>query len=247
MIDVVRKLFGRSVVYGLGEITNRFLGLLLLPLYTAFLIPADYGVVSTIQVTVSLLSVFVWCGQHGVILRYYHDYQDDPDAQREFLSIPLILVLAITVLVVALFFLFGEQIARMALPQIPFYPFVVLAICTVAFNIVEPLQLALFRARGQALLYSIFQNSKFIITTLIVIYLVVFQKEGALGVVKGRFWGVALFFLIVLGWYVKNIRLRFDPAIALRSFRYGFFTVPDALAYWVIGLSSRMFWPSTRP
>ena len=37
------RLARHSAVYGLGDFVARFLGVLLLPLYTAYLTPTDYG------------------------------------------------------------------------------------------------------------------------------------------------------------------------------------------------------------
>lgn len=47
------RLFNCSMVYGIGGVLNRFIGLFLLPFYTRALTPDDYGVVAL----VSLLSV----------------------------------------------------------------------------------------------------------------------------------------------------------------------------------------------
>ncbi len=41
-----RRLIGATMVYGLGEALNRFANLLLLPLFTAYLSPADYGIIA---------------------------------------------------------------------------------------------------------------------------------------------------------------------------------------------------------
>ena len=35
------------------------------------------------ETLISLLLTVACCGQHGVILRFFHDYQDREDSQRE--------------------------------------------------------------------------------------------------------------------------------------------------------------------
>ena len=43
MLDHLRRLSSQTLIYGLGDAVTRIAGLLLLPIYTRFLSPDDYG------------------------------------------------------------------------------------------------------------------------------------------------------------------------------------------------------------
>ena len=59
MLERLKELFRHSAVYGLGSIVARILGVLLLPLYTRYLSPSDYGLIETLVALSAVLSALV--------------------------------------------------------------------------------------------------------------------------------------------------------------------------------------------
>ena len=60
---VYRDLVKHSTVYGLAQVISRIGSLLLLPVYTSYLTPADYGCMAILDLTVGvlvLLAAAVW-------------------------------------------------------------------------------------------------------------------------------------------------------------------------------------------
>ena len=62
-----------SVIYGGGRALQKFLAALLLPLYTAFLTPADYGILGMVVTVTTFLDVFVTLGFDVAFTRFYFD------------------------------------------------------------------------------------------------------------------------------------------------------------------------------
>jgi O-antigen/teichoic acid export membrane protein len=60
-----------SVVYGIGGILTKAVSFLLLPFYTHYLIPRDYGVLEILDLSMSLLAMFLNMGIMAAMLRYY--------------------------------------------------------------------------------------------------------------------------------------------------------------------------------
>ena len=48
MLERLKELLRHSAIYGLGSIVSRVLAVLLLPLYTRYLSPSDYGLIETL-------------------------------------------------------------------------------------------------------------------------------------------------------------------------------------------------------
>lgn len=55
MNGVIRRLAGASLVYGFGGMASRMISFLLLPLFTSYLAPVDYGVIAMLSIMVNLL------------------------------------------------------------------------------------------------------------------------------------------------------------------------------------------------
>jgi O-antigen/teichoic acid export membrane protein len=72
-LSVYREIVKHSAVYGLGQILSRVASILLLPLYTAYLTPADYGISAVIDLTVGILETLAAGGIAIAVLRFDAD------------------------------------------------------------------------------------------------------------------------------------------------------------------------------
>src|SRR5919206_4464400 len=80
MLDGLKGLFRHSAIYGLGSIVARILGVLLLPLYTRYLSPGDYGLIETLVALSAVLAALVAQGMKSAFFRFYFD--SDEEARR---------------------------------------------------------------------------------------------------------------------------------------------------------------------
>src|SRR5213083_546592 len=69
----LRELFRHSAIYGLGSIVARILGVLLLPLYTRYLSPSDYGLIETLGALAAVLTALVAQAMKSAFFRFYFD------------------------------------------------------------------------------------------------------------------------------------------------------------------------------
>src|SRR5881397_1125146 len=73
MIERLKELFRHSAIYGLGSIVARVLGVLLLPLYTRYLSPTDYGLIETLVALAAVLTALVAQAMKSAFFRFYFD------------------------------------------------------------------------------------------------------------------------------------------------------------------------------
>jgi len=71
-----------SVIYGAGRALQKFLVALLLPLYTAFLSQADYGILGMVVTVTTFLDVFVTLGFDVAFSRFYFDDRSEAARRR---------------------------------------------------------------------------------------------------------------------------------------------------------------------
>ena len=77
MLDQMKRLARHSAVYGIGGLASRILAVLLLPLYTRYLRPSDYGAIETLIAGATILMVLLRAGIRSAFFRYYYDYPDE--------------------------------------------------------------------------------------------------------------------------------------------------------------------------
>ena len=69
-MNPLKKLAGQTVVYGLSSVIGRLLNYLLVPLYTRFFTPEDYGVVTELYAYVAFLVILLTYGLETAFFRF---------------------------------------------------------------------------------------------------------------------------------------------------------------------------------
>jgi O-antigen/teichoic acid export membrane protein len=78
-VSVYREIIRHSSVYGLGQILSRIASFLLLPLYTSFLTPADYGVLAVLDLTTTVIASLAIGWVEAVVRSHFEPaYRDNP-------------------------------------------------------------------------------------------------------------------------------------------------------------------------
>ena len=77
----LRRLGKHSAIYGLGGLVSRILAVLLLPLYTRYLSPSDYGKVETLIALTTVVGIVLRMGIHAAFFRFYFD-SPEPEHRR---------------------------------------------------------------------------------------------------------------------------------------------------------------------
>src|SRR5919204_5054599 len=82
MVERLKELLRHSAIYGLGSIVARILAVLLLPLYTRYLTPGDYGLIETLVALSAVLTALVAQAMKSAFFRFYFDSAED-DRRRQ--------------------------------------------------------------------------------------------------------------------------------------------------------------------
>ena len=69
-MNPIKKLAGQTVIYGLSSVVGRLLNYLLVPLYTRYFLPEEYGVVTELYAYVAFLVVILTYGIETAFFRY---------------------------------------------------------------------------------------------------------------------------------------------------------------------------------
>ncbi len=69
-MNTLKKLVNQTAIYGLSSVIGRLLNYLLVPLYTRYFLPEEYGVVTEIYAYVALLIVFLTYGMETAFFRF---------------------------------------------------------------------------------------------------------------------------------------------------------------------------------
>jgi O-antigen/teichoic acid export membrane protein len=96
MLEKLLRLGKEAAIYGLSSILGRFLNFLLVPFYTNYLLPSEYGVVATLYAYIAFMVIVYGYGMEAAYMRFFST-PEHGDAKQNF-STPFISLLGTSVL-----------------------------------------------------------------------------------------------------------------------------------------------------
>lgn len=239
-MSLVRRVAGSSFIYTITTLLQKGIGFLLLPLYTRFLTPEDYGVLAVVGAISSFLLVFFSLSLHGAVTRYYFLYRDRPEVLKEFVGTVVAFSLLISSGGAAVLLAAGERMLAPVYGTIPFWPYVAMGITTAAFQPISVVFLAVLQAREEVNRYAFHSLVQFALTVLLVISLVVMMRWDAQGpLLAGLI--VAMVYCALSMYLLRNdYRLCFKPEHLRNALSYSLPLIPHTVASQVAASSDRI-------
>lgn len=236
----VPKVLSNSVIYTGVTILQRCVSFFLLPLYTAFLTPADYGITGVVTSISSLLAIFTTLGLDAAGARFYYKYNGDPAYAKRLYGTISCVILISSLVFGGIFILAHKWIVDPLVGDIDFYPYVLLGLLNV---MVTPLYL-LFQGYLQTIQngvkYGVNSFLNFLFQVGLTILLVAYYKMGALGVLWAHLITAILFFIYVAFAFLRHQYIGIDKKIAKESFQYALPLLPHTLANWSNGTIDKL-------
>ena len=240
MLVHLRRLASQTVVYGLGDAVTRVAALLLLPIYTRFLSPADYGRLAVITLFTTILALLLEFGQRTAFFRFYFD-SDSLEARRRLTGTVFIFLLLAAVAISLPLILFFDRIARPLIQDTSLVPLVRIALIGAIFDVGSTVPFAIFRAKQQAVQYASLSLARFLVGVMLSITAIVVLRWGVIGLVYANLLTSALFFLICLTLTMRDIEWTMEFGLLKQLLRFGLPLVPASFAYWALNFSDRFF------
>lgn len=235
-----KKLIENSLIYSGLQVLQRGIGFLLLPIYTHFLTPDDYGIVSVINSVVAFLGVLYLLGLNGAAFKYYFDFKDNQEELKRFWGTIITFLLVLSLVFTLILLVFGRFILHPLLINIKYYPYMFFGIIGAAFMPFFTTYQSLLQAQHNGRKYAILNISNFLILLSLTMIFVIVFKLKAMGPILATTCTAVLFFLITL-W---NMRGNFVFGIVAKhlkkSFTYCLPIIPHTLIGWASVLLDRL-------
>lgn len=234
----LRRLAKGSLVYGLGSIVQRFIGVLLLPFFTREFSTEDYGVISLITlVSAGMTGVFNLGTSNSMGILYFKE--EDLSKRPTIIWSNAILLAGVASVWIIVLSLFSPMISNLVFES-PSHAnlfraaFVTLGITTVAEPFLAQLKMA--EKAKQFAFISLFTS---LLTTLLCILFVLYFHWGALGFFLAGFGGQVCVLLIVLVVVARKLPFSFDISLMPSLIRIGFPSIFGLFAFLIIDYGDR--------
>lgn len=237
-----KKVLTNSLLYTSGNVLLKFFSFLLIPLYTSFLTPDQYGIVNLALGFVAVVSLIIMSGLQFSIFRFYADIKDNSGLVAKMIS-SVFCSLTITGIAISCILIISQKIwCKIIFDDIPFIPIVLLAILISLVSAVYTVYQDMLKGMQQAKKSVVLSYLFFFLLLILNIITVVTLRWGANGILISTF-AVNFFMVCIMVIDLRSNRLlnlELDTRIIKELFHYSLPLVPHTLAYSITNLFSKV-------
>ena len=228
-----KELLKNTTIVSVGKICTQLITFFLLPLYTAILSTAEYGIVDLLNTLVGLFLPIMTLQIEQGIFRFLVERRGNREEQNKLISTSLLIVAGQVLLFGVTFFVFSLFI------QNEYKYFLALNLLA---NVCSSILLQITRGLGDNLKYAKGSFISAVTTVSLNVLFVVYFKWAAYGMLFATFLGhmtCAMYVLLTKKIYkYVNFKL-FDKNLAISVLKYSFPLIPNMISWWVINASNR--------
>ncbi len=240
MLEELQKLLKHTGVYGAGSVLSKVVGFFMIPFYTHYLGPTDYGTLELLDLSLTLIALVLTTWMQTSIVRFYHDC-DDPKDRNQAVSTMLIFALFIGTGVGACGIHFSRFLSNLILktPDLHFY--VSLVSLSLLVSSVNVVCLGYLRARERSTVVVGSGLVTMVIALSLNIYFIAVRHSGAVGVLYSTLISNALVTVVLAIGTIRQVRLSFSYDKLARMAIFGMPLVATAAAGFAVNFSDRFF------
>ena len=228
-----------SFIFSIGTLLPKVSMFFLLPLYTKYLGAQEFGILESISVFSTIISIIFSLGIYNSIYRLYYDYPDENQKKTLFGTISL-LVLFLSI-IFSLFLFALQDYSSFLLKSVPFNPYFKYAIVSTLLGNLAELPKAYLLIKEKALSYTTIGIVQFILNNVFALYFLFYTNMGALGMIKSQLFASLLLAPLFIYFSKKYFIYKYEKKMAMNAIVYTLPTLPTLLAAWILNLSDRIF------
>jgi len=234
----ISRLARGGLIYGLGGVLQRFIGLLLLPLFTRELSPGEYGIIALISLlSIALAGIFNLGTGNSMGILYFRE----PTGSRRasIISSTFVLLTVNSMLIYGVAYLAAPQLSMWMFQTAEHQELVRLGLLSLVFGTMAEPWLAYLRMEERGRQYVSITLAVSLITAGLSAWMLLVEHRGVSGFLTAGVLGQAI--LLLLSWAAVGRRLPFGVNRTLFSplMRIGFPSIWGLFAFMLIDYADR--------
>ena len=215
----IGKTAKHSAIYAIGTVISRITGLVMLPIYTRYLTPADYGAVELLTMALELAGILVGLRISQAMFRFY--IMTEEAAQKKIVvSTVLFTVLASSGIGAIVLFFAAEPLTQLIFGNTEYLHEFQLFAFTIITNAVSAVGLSYIRARQKPALFVSIGVVTLALQVVLNIYFVVMQELHVTGVVYSALISGAIVSSSLCLYMLSKAGVHYSVPLAKRLIKY---------------------------
>jgi len=238
MLADFRKLIRLSAIYGLGTLSTKLAGFVLIPLYTRSFSVSQFGILGLLEVSAAVVISFFGFSLYSGFFRWYWDKSAEHKKESLFFTVT---VFQIGVVVVAYFAAlpFLRNFSELILDS-PDYTYLLrLMLISSLMQIVLLMPNTLLRLQEKPWLFTFANLLQLVFSLSVTVYYIVYQHAGIEGIYYGQIAGSIAFASVLVRYSIRNMKYSFETAMLREILVYCFPLFMSGVALVMLNVTDR--------
>jgi len=227
-----------SIIYSLGNFMSKSIGFLMIPVYTRFLEPFEYGILELVSLTTEMAGMILTLRISRAMYRFYFEY-DNVEDKNQVISTAMISFGMIGILGLILASLSSGFLAEKVLDSSKLYHYFIISFSSLWFGTINQMSFTYLQIRKKSTRYILFSSFRLIISLSLNIYFVVFLKTGVVGILYSNLISSAVMTLILSIPVLLTVGISFSKNKFKEMLKFSLPLIPGGLANFVVLVSDR--------
>jgi len=238
MLSRIKSTAKNSIIYGLGNLSSKLIGLVLLPLYTSVLPVGEFGKLAMLETTAQILVAIFGMSLHAAYFRWYWDEEYKQKQKSLFFSL-LVFLGAMSLLMVISLTSAASPLSSMLLDSDHDARLIRLMAITTGFDIMGILPLTLMRLQERPLLFITANVTKFTTNLILTILFIVGLHHKIEGIYEAQIIGNVIFFVFLSKYIWNHLEFRFEVKALKEMISFSFPLMLASIAGFFITMTDR--------
>jgi O-antigen/teichoic acid export membrane protein len=224
-----------------GDIVRRGVGFLMIPLYTRYLTPADYGIIELVELFVMISTVCFGLSVVGdSAVRIYHEQRDE-EGRGTVVSSAILIVAMLGACLAATAALASGRLSLWIFSTPKYAALIRAAFVALLFSSITDLALVYQQIRQRACFFVVFSVCQLAVTVALNIYMIGYVRLGVWGFVTSKLMVSGVSAGVLLWRVFHEITCRFEWQVVRRMIGFGGPLILSSASVFIIHFSDRFF------
>lgn len=229
-----------TVIYGMAGVLGQLVGFIMLPVYTRYLTPSDYGIMDLVGITAVLLTSVISVGISAAMTRFYFDGKNIQE-RREVISTGIITFSTLALVSVMILSMLTKQFSSLILGSPGYASLFLISFATIWTGTLVDLGQNYLKIRRWSVIFLVVSVSRLIVALSLNIYFVVVLRKGVAGILLSNLITSTLFSALLIVPILAAVGLRISWSKCVHMLRFGAPLVVSNIARNIVNRSDRYF------
>ncbi|HSB08655.1 MAG TPA: oligosaccharide flippase family protein [Blastocatellia bacterium] len=237
----MKKTVKHTLIFGIGSVVNSAFGFVLVPLYTRKLRASEFGVLSLVTITLTLLTIVLKFGLNHAFFRHYYE-TEDPEHRRKIVGSTLIFLVLSSSTAAAVLWKAAPQISAAVFKGDDSRADLIQLVFLIAvFEVITLIPDSILRAKFKSARYSTLNIITFVFQIGLICYLVIWVDANVTNVLIGRLGGTAFEALLFYAMVARDLSLKFSARELRGMLAFGTPLIFGQIAFLLFMMIDRFF------